>query len=69
MYDVSSYDWNPEYAVEDVVNRVMDETEPGSVIVMHILDDAHTIEALPIIIEKLKADGYSFEKMSKWFEE
>lgn len=69
MYDVSSYDWNLEYTLDDVVNRVMDNVKPGSVIVMHILDDIHNINALPIIIEKLQAEGYSFVKMSEWFEE
>lgn len=69
MYDLSSYDWNPDYTVDDVVNRVMNGVKPGSSIVMHILDDINNIESLPIIIDKLKAEGYSFEKMSKWFEE
>lgn len=69
MYDISSYDWNLEYTVDDVVNRVMDNVGPGSVIVMHILDDIHNIDALPIIIERLQGEGYSFVKMSEWFEE
>lgn len=36
---------------------------------MHILDGTNTVEALPLIIEKLQQDGYSFSKMSTWIEE
>lgn len=68
MYDVSSYDWNADYTVDDVVERTMNGVGPGSVIVMHILDNIHNIDALPIIIDKLQAEGYSFVKMSEWFE-
>lgn len=69
MYNVSSYDWNADYTVEDVVHRTLDGVKPDIVIVMHILDDIHTIEALPNIIEALEVKGYSFVKMSEWFEE
>lgn len=69
MYDISSYDWNLEYTVDDVVHRVMSNVEPGSVIVLHMNDDIHNLDALPIIIERLKEVGYRFTKMGKWFEE
>ncbi|OXS74082.1 chitin deacetylase [Lysinibacillus sp. KCTC 33748] len=69
MYDIASFDWNLEYTVSDIYNRVMSRIGPGKVIVMHILDGTKTVEALPVIIEKLQKDGYSFAKMSTWIEE
>lgn len=69
MYDIASFDWNLEYSVSDIYNRVMSRIGPGKVIVMHILDGTKTVEALPVIIEKLQNDGYSFAKMSTWIEE
>ncbi len=69
MYDIASFDWNLEYSVSDIYNRVMSRIGPGKVIVMHILDGTKTVEALPVIIEKLQKDGYSFAKMSTWIEE
>jgi len=48
---------------------VISRVGPGKVIVMHILDGTNTVEALPLIIEKLLEDGYSFSKMSTWIEE
>lgn len=69
MYDIASFDWNLKYTVRDIYNRVMTRIAPGKVIVMHILDGTKTVEALPLIIEKLQKDGYSFVKMSTWIEE
>ncbi|MFF2178081.1 polysaccharide deacetylase family protein [Lysinibacillus sp. NPDC058147] len=69
MYDIASFDWNLEYTPRDIYNRVMTRVAPGKVIVMHILDGTKTVEALPLIIEKLQKDGYSFAKMSTWIEE
>lgn len=69
MYDIASFDWNLEYTARDIYNRVMTRIGPGKVIVMHILDGTKTVEALPLIIEKLQKDGYSFAKMSTWIEE
>lgn len=68
MYNISSYDWNEEYTQEDVINRVMTNVQPGSVIVMHILDDIHTPDVLPDLIETLQAEGYEFVKTSDWIE-
>lgn len=69
MYDVSSYDWNDEYTEEDVINRVMTNIQPGSVIVMHILDDIHTPAVLDDVIESIQAEGYEFVLTSDWLNE
>lgn len=68
LYDIASFDWNPELTTNEIVERVMTRAKPGSVVVMHIMDNRKTAEALPIIIEKLTAEGYDFKKMSDWIE-
>ncbi|MEG0449959.1 MAG: polysaccharide deacetylase family protein [Lysinibacillus sp.] len=69
MYDIASFDWKLEYSAKDIYERVMSRVSPGKVIVMHILDGTNTVEAMPLIIERLQSDGYTFEKMSTWIEE
>lgn len=69
MYDIASFDWNLDYSANDIYNRVISRVSPGKVIVMHILDGTNTVEALPLIIERLQREGYTFEKMSTWIEE
>src|SRR5699024_10512138 len=66
MYDISSYDWNEEYTEADVIERVMTNVQPGSVIVMHILDDIHTPSVLSDLIESLQKEGYEFVLTSDW---
>jgi peptidoglycan/xylan/chitin deacetylase (PgdA/CDA1 family) len=64
LYDVTTFDWDVNNSAEDIVNKIMEQTEDGSVILLHMLDDIHTIEALPIAIEKLKQKGFTFVKMA-----
>lgn len=64
MYDVTTLDWDSRNSAEDIVNGVMEQTRNGSIILLHILDDIHTVEALPTVIERLKAKGYTFVKMA-----
>lgn len=69
MYDIASFDWKLEYSANDIYERVMSRASPGKVILMHILDKTQTVEALPLIIEQLQREGYTFAKMSTWIEE
>jgi peptidoglycan/xylan/chitin deacetylase (PgdA/CDA1 family) len=48
--------------VDSIVTRVTGKVKPGSIVLFHN-DATHTPEALPIILEKLIADGYSFSKV------
>ncbi|MFN3648915.1 MAG: polysaccharide deacetylase family protein [Armatimonadota bacterium] len=52
-------DWNP-LTPEELRRRVLSEVHPGAVIVLHGGQAAHsgTAEALPALIEELRADGY-----------
>jgi peptidoglycan/xylan/chitin deacetylase (PgdA/CDA1 family) len=63
MWDVLSGDFDPKTSVEKVVSNVVNNTESGSIIVLH--DNSKCgekmLEALPQIIHQLKAKGLVFE--------
>ena len=61
QWDVDSLDWKDSATVDSIVTRVTGKVKPGSVVLFHN-DATHTPEALPIILEKLIADGYTFVK-------
>lgn len=69
MYDIASFDWKTDYTAQDILERIMTRVAPGKIIVMHALDGTKTVEALPLVIEELQRQGYTFEKMSTWIEE
>ncbi|MNZ38559.1 Peptidoglycan-N-acetylglucosamine deacetylase [compost metagenome] len=69
MYDVTTLDWDASNSADDIVNKIMESTGKGSVILLHMLDDIHTIEALPRVLEGLKSKGYTFVKMSELIKE
>ncbi|MBB6674542.1 polysaccharide deacetylase family protein [Cohnella nanjingensis] len=64
LYDVTTFDWDDHNSAKDIENNVINQTQNGSVILLHMLDDIHTIEALPIVIERLKKKGYALVKMA-----
>ncbi len=61
QWDVDSLDWQESATVESIVSRVTGKVKNGSIVLFHN-DADHTPEALPIILEKLTADGYTFVK-------
>ncbi len=63
QWDVDSLDWKDTATVESIVSRVTGKVKPGSIVLFHN-DADHTPEALPIILEKLTAEGYSFVKVA-----
>lgn len=65
MYEVTTLDWDAKNSAEDIVNGIMKQTTAGSVILLHMLDDIHTIEALPTAIQRLKKEGFTFVKMAE----
>lgn len=60
IWDADSLDWkNP--GTDVVIRRVLTKTKPGSIILLHASDTpVQTAEALPVIIEGLRTQGYSF---------
>ncbi len=61
QWDVDSLDWKDTSTVDSIVTRVTGKVKSGSIILFHN-DADHTPEALPVILEKLTADGYTFCK-------
>lgn len=60
QWDVDSRDWKSEYTVDMIVSGVCNNVKSGSIVLFHNAA-VNTPEALPIIIEKLIANGYQFE--------
>ncbi|WP_339166638.1 polysaccharide deacetylase family protein [Brevibacillus sp. FSL L8-0520] len=65
MFSVIPSDHDSKNSADDIVNAVLKQTKNGSVILLHMLDDIHTAEALPRIIEELQKQGYRFVKMTE----
>jgi peptidoglycan/xylan/chitin deacetylase (PgdA/CDA1 family) len=65
-WDVSPRDWSSPGA-DEVVQRVVDVVKPGSIVLLHDWGrgTADTIAALPVIIERLRAAGYSFVELGE----
>ncbi|WP_124726442.1 polysaccharide deacetylase family sporulation protein PdaB [Staphylospora marina] len=65
QWDTDSLDWtNP--GKDRIVKRVLDKAHPGDIILMHASDSCRqTHEALPEIIDGLRAKGYEFVTVSE----
>ncbi|MFZ5632387.1 MAG: polysaccharide deacetylase family sporulation protein PdaB [Bacillota bacterium] len=69
QWSADSLDWKKP-GVDAIVNRVLDRVHPGAIILMHASDTClQTPEALPRVIEGLKAKGYELVTVSKLLEE
>ena len=62
QWDVDSLDWK-DLSAQKIYDRVVSRVKPGSIVLFHNAAK-HTPEALPMILEKLIADGYRFAKIS-----
>ncbi|WP_407269665.1 polysaccharide deacetylase family protein [Radiobacillus sp. PE A8.2] len=65
LYDVDSEDWVENTTAEQIETKVLNEAKSGSIILLHLLDDMETSDALPTIIETLQQRGFSFVKLSE----
>ena len=63
QWDVDSLDWKDSSTVESIVTRVTGKVKNGSIVLFHN-DATYTPQALPIILEKLIAEGYTFVKVN-----
>ncbi len=65
QWDTDSLDWkNP--GVDNIVNRVVTRAHPGDIVLLHASDSCkQTHEALPVIIDQLRAKGYDFATVSE----
>ena len=63
QWDVDTLDWKGISAGE-ILARVKQSTKNGSIILCHNNSD-HILEALPLMIEYLKSEGYKMVKISE----
>lgn len=65
QWDTDSLDWmNP--GVDKIINRVVTKAHKGDIILLHASDSCkQTHEALPVIIDKLRQQGYEFVTVSE----
>lgn len=63
QWSVDSLDWKG-ISAQEIQKRVLDQVEPGSIILFHNAAE-HTPEALPGIIESLQAQGYKIVPVSE----
>ncbi|MDQ0174161.1 polysaccharide deacetylase family sporulation protein PdaB [Paenibacillus tundrae] len=65
QWDTDSQDWkNP--GVQSIVDRVVSKAHPGDIVLLHASDSSkQTHEALPVIIDKLRNQGYEFVTVSE----
>lgn len=64
MGDINTHDY--KLPANEVVEKVVNNVQPGSIIIMHLNDTASASEALPIIIKRLREQGYHFAKISEY---
>lgn len=64
QWNVDSLDWKPGISEKEILDRIFNKVVPGSIILFHN-DTAHTAKMLPLIINELKNQGYSFLPVSK----
>lgn len=65
QWDTDSLDWM-NIGTDKIISRVVTKAHPGDIILMHASDSSkQTHEALPVIIERLRAKGYSFASVTE----
>lgn len=63
QWDVDSLDWK-NLSKEQITSRIVGGAKNGSIILMHN-DGAHTLEALPAVIDGLRAKGFKFKTVGE----
>jgi polysaccharide deacetylase family sporulation protein PdaB len=65
QWDTDSLDWMNK-GVDNIIERVVSKAHPGDIVLMHASDSSkQTHEALPVIIDQLRAKGYEFVTVSE----
>lgn len=66
QWDVSSGDPAPSQSASAIAASVLRQVRPGSIVIFHANGrGAHTAEALPLLLPKLRAQGYEFVTVSE----
>ncbi|MGL4346222.1 MAG: polysaccharide deacetylase family protein [Cellulosilyticaceae bacterium] len=60
MWSINTFDWL-EKAPDNIISNILGNVRPGDVTLLHsYMNKRPTLNALPVIIENLKAQGYTF---------
>jgi peptidoglycan/xylan/chitin deacetylase (PgdA/CDA1 family) len=62
LWNVDPHDW-AEPPASVICTRVVTNVRPGSTVLLHDGTGTNTVEALPCIIKRLRAQGYGFGKL------
>jgi peptidoglycan/xylan/chitin deacetylase (PgdA/CDA1 family) len=69
QWDIVSGDPDPQIDAQQMTNRILQQAEPGSIIIMHANGRGwHSAEALPLIIHTLRQQGYMLVTVSNLLE-
>ncbi|MDE6029456.1 MAG: polysaccharide deacetylase family protein [Clostridiales bacterium] len=63
QWDIDSLDWKG-ISKEQITSRIVGKCRNGSIVLMHN-DGKHTLEALPAIIDGLRAKGFTFKTVGE----
>jgi len=63
MWTIDTVDWKQGRTPEDIASKVINRAHNGAIVLMH--PKPATLEALPLIIEELKGQGFKFKKVSQ----
>ena len=63
MWDILSKDYNEEILPKTILNNVLNNLKPGSIIVFHDSEKAkkNVLAVLPLLLQNLKQQGYAME--------
>lgn len=68
-WNIDPQDWRPKITKEEIVSEVLKQATPSGMILLHDgppgLKRSATIEALPELIDRLRAQGYTLVKISE----
>ncbi len=64
--DVSSHDWEEGLSAESIKRDILNRTKSGTIIILHMLNDAKGYEILGDLIDQLRAKGFEFGKISEY---
>jgi polysaccharide deacetylase family sporulation protein PdaB len=69
QWDTDSLDWKSS-GPQEIVDRVVTQAHAGDIILMHASDSAkYNQQALPVIIDQLKAQGFDFVSVTELLEQ
>ncbi|HBQ96778.1 MAG TPA: polysaccharide deacetylase, partial [Sulfobacillus sp.] len=63
MWTIDTIDWRPSSQVTYMVNKVLQNAAPGSIVLMHPTD--RTVAALNQIVQGLRSQGYQLVTVSQ----